>query len=220
MLFRAIKVRTLEQLEEGQTPSRRRVAYNNHPFYKKLVEQCIQKKVARGLVSKEAMEDIRKAFISYSTELRGIRNIYRIGRSPLREEEVFMGTILEQTSQRRSRDDMQVRLREVSGQLVDRVRVFLQGYKDDNISEVQGRHLWLARCMYGLQIALGTDIAKNAKGEVVKDWEQAQCSFGMIALRSAFECLDVLDKRRPDPRRHKPVEEGNADGGINWGKRQ
>ena len=209
----------MEQLSEGRKPSRRRVRYNEHPFYKKLVEICIQKKVAKGLLKPEAIPDFRKAFVSYSTEMRGIRSIYSVGRSPLLEEEVFMGTIMQPTSQRKSRDDMAVRLRDVSGQLVDRVRVFLQGDRDDSVEKKQGLHVWLVRCMFALQQALSPEWTKNAKGEVVPDWEQAQCSFGMIALRSAFECLDVLDGRMPDPRRSKPTPQVE-EVAISWGKRQ
>ncbi|KIM33801.1 hypothetical protein M408DRAFT_18806 [Serendipita vermifera MAFF 305830] len=210
VLFRAIKVRTMEQLQEERKSSRKCVAYNKHPFYQTLVNICMQKKVARGLLNEAATKEIRKAFESYSTELQAIKSIYSIGRSPLTEPEVFMGTILEESSQRRSRDDMAARLREVSSQLVDCVRVFFQGDREEH------PHMWLVRSMFGLQIALSPEKALNAKGQVVAEWKDAQCSFGMIALRSAFECVDVLDKRRPDPRRPKaPVQvedisKGNA----------
>jgi hypothetical protein len=151
-------------------------------------------------MTNERISETRKAFNSYSRELWSMRSIYSIGHSPLSEEEVFMGTILGSTSIRRSRDDMAVRLREVSSQLVDRVRMFLQGYLDDD--KEQSCHLWLARSLYALQCGLSEDIDRN--GKVITSRREAQCSFGMIALRSAYECLDVMDKRRPDPRKPKP----------------
>ena len=121
-----------------------------------------------------------------------------MGHSPLLEEEVFMGTILQLSSHRRGRDNMADRLREASGHLVDRIRGFFQGYRENGENEENEKarlHMWLVRSMYGLQYALAEDFSKN------KDWLEAQCSFGMIALRSAYECLDVLDKRMPDPRK-------------------
>jgi hypothetical protein len=197
-------VRTLEQLLNAGNTTQRRVPFNKHPFYAKLVEICENKRVTRGLVTEERRTEIKKAFRSYSTELRGIRNIYSIGRSPLSEEEVFVGTILDQASNRRNRDDMVARLREVSARLVDSVRIFFQGYRDGGANKEESLHLWLVRSMYGLQCALGEEVAKNQDDKIVKDWKEAQCSFGMIALRSAYECLDVIDKRRPDPRKPKP----------------
>jgi RNA-dependent RNA polymerase len=201
VLYRSIQVKSLEP--NSSNPRQRPVPYNKHPFYAKLVDICQDKRVTRGLVTEERKAEIKKAFRSYAREMRGIRSIYSIGRSPLSEEEVFVGTILHQASSRRSRDDMVARLREVSARLVDRVRIFLQGYRDDAVNKEESLHLWLVRSMYGLQCALSEEVACT-QGKIVKDWKEAQCSFGMIALRSAFECLDVMDKRRPDPRKPKP----------------
>jgi len=97
---------------------------------------------------------------------------------------------------------MAVRLREVSSHLVGRVEVIFRGYRDDARKE-ESFHLWLTRSMYGLQCALSENVDRR-DGKVVKSWKEAQCSFGMIALKSAYECLDVMDKRRPDPRNPKP----------------
>jgi len=107
-----------------------------------------------------------------------------------------MGTILEQSNNRR-REDMAAMLREVSGQLVAQIQSSFMGFKEDPL------HVWLARSLYGWQWAYSEAASKNPDGMVVKDRKEAQCSFGMIALRSAFECLDVIHKRRLDQRRSK-----------------
>jgi RNA-dependent RNA polymerase len=203
VLYRSIQVRIPQHLSKGDKPTQKRVPYGRHPFYAKLVDICVVKQVTRGLMTEERRLEIKKAFRSYATELRGIKSIYSIGRSPLSEEEVFMGTILAHATNRRSRDDMAVRLREVSSQLVDRVRMFFQGYRDDGANKQESLHLWLVRSMYGLQCALAEEVDRIGD-RIIRDWKEAQSSFGMIALRSAYECLDVMDKRRPDPRKPKP----------------
>ncbi|PVG00763.1 hypothetical protein CPB86DRAFT_812874 [Serendipita vermifera] len=193
VLFRRIKVKALPEIR----PSAHQIPTAEHPLFILLLDKCKEKNHLKpGEAGKQA-DYVIKIFHQYARELKAIRQIYTLGHSPLSEEEVFMGTILEQLSQTKMRDEMCVRLREVSGQLIDQIRWAFEGYQDEPLMP------WLARAFYAFQYALSPGAGKNSRGDFVPEWKEAQCSFGMIALRSAFECLDVCNKRRPDSRRDR-----------------
>jgi hypothetical protein len=193
VLFRRIKLKPPPEIK----PSVRQIPTLEHPLFVLLLDKCKEKgHLKSGEAAKQA-DYVMKVFRQYARELKAIRQIYTLGHSPLSEEEVFMGTILEQSSQTKMRDEMCVRLREVSGQLVDSIRWAFEGYQDEPLMP------WLARTFYAFQYALSPTTGRNKEGQPVAEWREAQCSFGMIALKSAFDCLDVCNKRRPDPRRDR-----------------
>ena len=145
-------------------------------------------------------DQVLRTFYEYARELKNVRKIYTIGRAPLSEEEVFMGTILQASSQTKRRDDMAIKLRDVTGMLVDNVHNALQGYREDPVRE------WFARALCAWYCSMLHSIGYDEKKKLdVQDWREAQCSFGMVAFRSASEALDVLMKRRPDLRRAREV---------------
>jgi hypothetical protein len=137
-------------------------------------------------------DHVERVFNRYVRDLKGIRGIYSTGRIPLTEEEVFMSVILQPSGKRR--EGMLQNLREVTGDLVDYVRTSLMGTTETSFE------LWYTRSLEGCKLAFTEDITKGEDGDIIKDRQEAQCSFGMLALRSAFECRDVLDGRKPDPR--------------------
>lgn len=143
-------------------------------------------------------ERVMRTFYEYARELKSIRRIYTIGRTPLTEEEVVMGTILQASSQTKRRDDMASKVRDVAGMLVDQVRHAFQGYREDPLRD------WFTRalCAWYCSMLHSTGYNESKRADE-QDWRTAQCSFGMVALRSAFEAFDVLTKRRPDLRRSR-----------------
>lgn len=187
VLFRNIKVKPVTPIQPDDEPT----PLAEHPIWKLLLE----KSRAHLPASSGRLQEthVKNTFNAYVRELKGIRGIYTLGRTPLSEAEVFMGTILEQSNNRR-REDMAAMLREVSGQLVGHIQSSLMGFKEDPL------HVWLARSLYGWQWAYSEAASRNPNGMVVKDRKEAQCSFGMISLLSAFQCLDVIDGRRLDQR--------------------
>jgi hypothetical protein len=190
VLFRNIKVKTVTPIQPDDEPT----PLAEHPIWKLLLEKSRAHLPAGSGRLQET--HVKNTFNAYVRELKGIRGIYTLGRTPLSEAEVFMGTILEQSNNRR-REDMAAMLREVSGQLVGHIQSSLMGFKEDPL------HVWLARSLYGWQWAYSEAASRNPNGMVVKDRKEAQCSFGMISLLSAFQCLDVINGRRLDQRQSK-----------------
>lgn len=202
-------MRTVEWNSSKDAPT----PLGDHPIWKLLISESKPYLPSGAGQAQEA--HVKGVFDGYVRQLKGIKTIYTLGgrlarlwdisyanylssgRSPLSEEEVYMGTILAHANNRR-REDMSAMLREVSGQLVDHVRTELMGFQQDPL------HVWLARSLYGWQWAWAEASSTNPDGSVVKDRQESRCSFGMIALRCAFECLDVIKKRRPDLRRSRP----------------
>lgn len=191
VLFRNVKGRSLPTIEPDVSPT----PLSKNPIWIVLLEKS-RPHLPPG-VGKLQEAHVKAIFNEYVRELKGIKSIYSIGHSPLSEEEVFMGTILEHTNNRK-RNDMSSLLRDVSGQLVEDVRSSLKGFREDPL------HVWLARSLYGWQWAYSEAASKNPDGSVVKDRRESQCSFGMIALLCAFECLQVINEKRPDLRPPKP----------------
>ncbi|KAG8781898.1 hypothetical protein FRC15_007897 [Serendipita sp. 397] len=193
VLYRKIKVDELPQRDEDSQSAQFPV--KEHPIWQELMELC------KSHVTLEAIEQERnlvlKTFYEYSRKLSSIKQIYTIGRKPLTEAEVYMGTILQSSSQTKRRDEMCAKLGDATAYLVEQVKWEFQGYSNDPVS------LWLVRSFCGWHYSLETSTHQDDTGKDVKEWKEAICSFGLLSLRSAFEALDVIGKRRPDPRRKR-----------------
>jgi hypothetical protein len=196
VLFREISIQPLKPKIPGSNPQ---ISSMQHPI-SQLLKRLVQDHLPPGMAAQET-DNIKNTFLEYARELYTTRRIYSVGQDPLSEEEVFIGTIVEQTSRVNRRDDLSFRLREVTAHLVDRVKFNLQGYLHEDIKR------WLARSCRAWQYSLDKAVGENGKGEPVPEWRDAQCSFGWIALGSAFECLDILNGRRKDLRRVQEEEE-------------
>lgn len=197
VLFRAINIQPLEPKKfDNTTPQ---IASMDHPI-SQLLKRLVSGRLPSGMAAQET-DNVKNTFLEYARELHAIKRIYTVGRDLLSEEEVFIGTILELTARANRRDDLAFRLREVTAHLVDRVKFNLQGYIHDDIMR------WLARSCRAWQYSLDKGVGENDRKQPVPEWRDAQCSFGWIALGSVFECLDVLNGRRKDPRRVREEDE-------------
>ncbi|CAG8748603.1 4179_t:CDS:2, partial [Acaulospora colombiana] len=186
-----VKVKPLPEIR----PSVHQIPATEHPLFILLLEKCKEKNHLKpGEAGKQA-DYVIKVFHQYARELKAIRQIYTLGNSPLSEEEVFMGTILEQSSQTKMRDEMSVRLREVSGQLVDRIRWTFEGYLGDPLMP------WLARTFYAFQYALSPAAGKNKNGGIVTEWKEAQ-----YRILEEAEAIEIRKRSLTDSRRQGHVQ--------------
>jgi len=188
-LYRRIKIKEVPSVKpDGST-----VPWEEHP-----IQRLISRLKPEAVIEEERSEKdyVESIFNRYVQDLKGIRGIYSTGHIPLSEEEVFMSVILQPSGKRR--EDMLQMLREVTSHLVEYVRTSLMGTTETSLE------LWYARSLEGCKLAFSEYITKGEDGDIIKDRQEAQCSFGMIALRSAFECREVLDESGPDPR-HTPT---------------
>lgn len=171
------------------------IFWSEHPIWKLLLE--LKNEFFPGLNADEEEEHVKKIFNGYVRELKGIRGIYTIGNLPLSEAEVFCSIIMEQTPNRR-REDMTQMLRDAAVQLVEAVCASFRGHAEDPLET------WFARSLIGVRLSFSDDILRVKDQNIAQDRKESQCSFGMLALRCAFDCLEVKKERRPDPRKPKP----------------
>lgn len=141
-----------------------------------LVEDVVD---TEGPWEKSMVEDVRRIFRHYSTDLAGIAANYNLSNriEMLSEEEVTVGTITQKTSQPRARTEQMDKVREHTDTLVKRVRLEIEGDENRTLEDYLG-YAWLSWRLSFEETDGGNFGAK---------------SFGWVALGAIFEALKQFE---------------------------
>ncbi|TFK30601.1 RNA-directed RNA polymerase 2 [Coprinopsis marcescibilis] len=155
------------------------------PHYRR-IEQRVQEFIAtEEPFSDRLFEDGENLYDRYVGELEQISYNHAIapGRnSSLTEEEIFMGTIGQQTSQPRKRKDMMSKLREATDSLVKGIREILEGGRHDTEED------YLTRSWFAWLVSLD------------KGSEFGAQSFAWLTLGAVFEAIKQIEEREDKDR--------------------
>jgi RNA-dependent RNA polymerase len=187
-LFRQVKLeeklpRSTEQFSmDGEEPQ-------DHPFFdilrrrlREVFSQELNFNLTLEMTARSGWEEeLKRVLTKYQGELASIQALHSLSDQPLTEEEVFVGVILSQASERRLQDDLRARMRLITGVLVDRVLAALRG-KREHVTVEQ----WVARTWLAWNWVYGSE-------------EIGYQSFSWIAMLSFFDALEVHEGRRRDP---------------------
>ncbi|TDL24977.1 RdRP-domain-containing protein [Rickenella mellea] len=148
-------------------------------------------KLPNSLSSKNNSEFISKTFLRYADELRYICVVHTLSDlagDRLTEEEVVVGSILAQSTQRRWRSERNERMRRHSTNLVQEVR-------RDFLPKLSGTGVTEDEMKASLQLSWDAWLFSAQRLEMPgPDGPFGLSSFGLIALGTTFEVLDMITR--------------------------
>ena len=153
-------------------------ATTTSPIYHDIEERVQQFHVSTAVAAQEEQKRMSDLLSRWSSDLQGICMSHTISSSRhavLREEEAFMGTITQATSQPRRRQDMMARLRESTQVLTSELREELG---DEDVEERYLRTSWVA---WVTALSRGGEFGAQ--------------SFGWVALGGIFDAIRRIEER-------------------------